>query len=369
MARYTNPSETFWRDRRVLITGHTGFKGSWLSLWLSLLGARVTGLALAPDTTPAMFDLADVARSTRTVFGDIRDRALVGEVVRECNPEVVLHLAAQPLVRRSYQMPVETYAVNLMGTVHLLDAVRELPALRCVLVVTSDKAYENAEDGGAREESDRLGGADPYSSSKACAELAVDAFRRSYFSFPGAPCIATARAGNVVGGGDWAADRLVPDMIRAFQAGLPAIVRNPDATRPWQHVLEPLHGYLMLCEHACADPIAFARGWNFGPRPGAVPVRQVADRLCALWGSGARWRAEPDRRAPHEARQLALDIGAANRHLDWAPRLDLDTTLELTAQWYHECARNPAAARQLAEDQIAQYLALVEVDCPVENIA
>jgi len=363
MAQLTNPSATFWRDRRVLITGHTGFKGGWLSLWLSLMGARVTGLALAPDTSPALFDLAGVACGMRSVFADIRDRALVSEVVRECDPEIVLHLAAQPLVRRSYQMPVETYAVNLMGTVHLLDAVRELSDLRCVLVVTSDKAYENSEDGSARIESDRLGGADPYSSSKACAELAVDTFRRSYFSYPGAPCIATARAGNVVGGGDWAEDRLVPDMIRAFQSGLPAVVRNPEATRPWQHVLEPLHGYLTLCERACADPPAFARGWNFGPQTGDVPVYEVADRLCALWGSSARWRAAPDRRAPQEARQLALDIGAVNRNLGWAPRLDLDTTLALTAQWYRECARDPAAARRLTEDQIAEYLTRVDVDC------
>ena len=296
-----SPSSAFWHDRRVLVTGHTGFKGAWLSLWLSRLGARVTGLALAPETSPSLFTLAGLAERVDSRLGDIRSRAIVDAVVAESRPEVVFHLAAQALVRRSYADPVATYETNVMGTAHVLEAARRADGLRAVVVVTSDKCYENREWWWPYREDDALGGYDPYSSSKGCAELVTAAWRRSYFGGPASPAgVASARAGNVIGGGDWAEDRLVPDCMRAFGTSTPVVIRRPAAVRPWQHVLEPLAGYLLLAERLAEGP-GFAEAWNFGPSvDDARPVSWVVDRLVRFWGGDARW-AHDGSEQPHEA--------------------------------------------------------------------
>jgi CDP-glucose 4,6-dehydratase len=343
----------FWRDRRVLVTGHTGFKGSWLALWLQTLGARVTGLSLEPPSEPNLFNAAGVGRLMADRRADIRDAASVASVVRETQPEVVMHLAAQSLVRRSYAQPVETFATNVMGTVHVLDAVRGCAGVRAVVLVTSDKCYENREWAWGYRESDAIGGHDPYSASKGCAELVAVAYRRSFFVSRehGAALLATARAGNVIGGGDWATDRLIPDMVRAFSRGSRARIRNPNAVRPWQHVLEPLRGYLVLAERLCADDGAsFADAWNFGPHAGdAWAVARVADAVAHRFGAGAGWDLE-NHAQPHESLALALDCSKSRHRLGWTPVLDLDAALDWTVRWYRGYAGGTPARELMIRD-------------------
>lgn len=346
----------FWSGKRVFITGHTGFKGTWLALWLTRMGASVTGYALAAQTEPSLFEAAGVARAMHSVEGDVRDIDRLRTVAHEAAPEIVFHLAAQSLVRPSYQDPVGTFSTNLMGTVHLLEACRGLPALRAVIVVTSDKCYEERGSGKPHVEGDWLGGNDPYAASKACAEIATAAYRRSFFAAGEIGTgVSSTRAGNVIGGGDWAAERLLPDLMRAFGAGQRARLRNPVATRPWQHVLDPLAGYLTLAERLCADGRCFAEAWNFGPVPDAsATVEVVAGRVARLWGGEAQWDIDPTPQ-PREAPLLALDSANARERLGWTPWLDLDTALEWTVSWYRSWYRG-GDARKLTEAQIGRFM-------------
>ena len=340
----------FWRGRRVLVTGHTGFKGAWLCLWLQELGASVTGLALDPPTRPSLYEEAGVAEGIDDRRGDVRDAAAVAEALR--GVEVVIHMAAQPLVRRSFEDPLGTYESNVIGTVNVLAGVSVTPDVRAVVVVTSDKCYEPRPDGAPCREGDPLGGADPYSASKACAELVTAAHRRS---FPDGPAIATARAGNVIGGGDWAADRLVPDAMRAALAGEELVVRNPEAVRPWQHVLGPLSGYLLLAERLWHDGSA-ADAWNFGPDPDdELPVRAIADRVAGLWGEGLAWRAAGDG-GPPETAVLRLDSTRARERLGWEPAWNLDDALAATVEWFRD-HRGGTGARELCLRQVERYAA------------
>jgi CDP-glucose 4,6-dehydratase len=318
----------FWSGRRVLVTGHTGFKGAWLALWLHSLGARVSGLANGVPTEPSLFAIARVAEIVEHVEADVRDADAVRRVVAERRPEIVIHMAAQSLVRRSFADPLATYATNVMGTINVFEAVRAYGGVEAVVNVTSDKCYENREwDWGYREYEPK-GGYDPYSSSKGCAELATDAWRRSY-DLP----LASARAGNVIGGGDWAEDRLIPDMIRAAIDGVPLEIRNPDAIRPWQHVLNPLSGYLVLAQAVVRDR-AFATGFNFGPPDGdARPVRWIVERLGALWPEELPWRVDSGSH-PHEARYLRLDSTLAQTQLGWQPGWDVGEALTSIVAWY-----------------------------------
>jgi CDP-glucose 4,6-dehydratase len=348
----------FWRDRRVLVTGHTGFKGGWLSLWLHALGAKVTGFSLPPPSTPSLFAVCRVAEGMDSRFADLRDPREVAAAARAADPEIVLHLAAQSLVRQSYADPVDTYLTNVMGTVHLLDAMRKLPAVRAVVVVTSDKSYENREWARGYRETDTLGGSDPYANSKACAELVTAAYRQSFFPpsrhSEHRVAIATARAGNVIGGGDWAADRLVPDCLRAIDTGTPLVLRYPDAVRPWQHVLDPLSGYLALAERLHADGAAYAEAWNFGPADDDVrPVRWVVDALIRACESPMRWKREPSPQ-PHETNCLMLDSAKARSRLGWRARWTLPETLERTGAW-HQAYRGHADMRAFTLAQIAEF--------------
>ena len=343
----------FWNGRKVFLTGHTGFKGAWLSLWLERLGAQVTGFALEPPTEPNLFTLAGAIADMRDVRGDVRDLACVREAVLQAQPEIVIHMAAQSLVRASYEDPVGTYATNVMGTANLLEAVRRSPSVRAAVVVTSDKCYENREWERGYREDDAMGGFDPYSSSKGCAELVVSAYRRCYFS-QGDVHLASARAGNVIGGGDWAKDRLLPDLLRAFADRRPAVIRNPLATRPWQHVLEPLHGYLMLAERLATGDASAAAGWNFGPSAsGVMPVSKVADEAARLWGEGAVWELDAEAH-PHEARALALDASKARDGLGWVPRLEPEEAIAWTVRWTKGFTEG-RPARQLALEDICEY--------------
>jgi len=348
----------FWRGRRVLVTGHTGFKGAWLTLWLRLLGAEVSGLAPSPPTAPSLYELARAGEGVREFAIDVRDAAAVRGAVRTSAPEVVFHLAAQPLVRRAIADPANTYLINVLGTANVLDAVRsDAPDVRALVVVTSDKCYANPPGGESRRfvESDPLGGEDPYSSSKACAELLVAAYRSSYFPGEHAPRVATARAGNVIGGGDWGEDRLLADAVRAVSASAPLRVRNPDAVRPWQHVLNPLSGYLLLAQE-CVRTAAAARAWNFGPRAADErPVSWILERLSEQWRGELRW--ELDERAhPREARRLALDSSAAEAALGWTPRWDLAEALERVVDW-HDDERRGGDMRAATLAQIRDFAA------------
>jgi CDP-glucose 4,6-dehydratase len=348
-----NPA--FWRGRRVFLTGHTGFKGAWLALWLARLGAQVTGYALAPPTRPNLFEAAGVAGTLTHVLGDVRDSVALTQALKAAAPEVVFHLAAQSLVRESYRTPVETVATNVMGTVHLLEAARQAPSVRATVVVTSDKCYANHDPLHPCIESDPLGGHDPYSGSKACAEVLTAAWRDSFFGK--GPALATARAGNVIGGGDWAEDRLLPDAVRAFAAGQVLRVRSPGATRPWQHVLDPLAGYMLLAEQLVQDGGAVAAAWNFGPAAeGAATVERVVTLACAQWGAGARWERDASPQ-PYEAPLLALDAGKARESLSWQPRLALEAAVDWTIAWYR-AAPAGAGARALCERQLDRYAAL-----------
>jgi CDP-glucose 4,6-dehydratase len=354
---------SFWAGKQVLVTGHTGFKGAWLCLLLERLGARVTGYAIDPPSTPSLFGLARIADRIDHVHGDVRDFERLFRVVRERRPEIVLHMAAQALVRKSYRDPIETYATNVMGTVHVLEAVRQAGCVRAVVNVTSDKCYHNREVIWGYRETDRMGGHDPYSNSKGCAELVADAFRDSYFKPQegGDPnegtLLSSCRAGNVIGGGDWAEDRLIPDMIRACSQGKPVYIRNPHAIRPWQHVLEPLAGYLSVAEKMWTDGREFAGGWNFGPAESdAQPVQRIVDRIVDLWGEGASWELSPGPH-PHEAHYLKLDCTKARTKLGWSPRTDLATALEWIVDWYKRVGAG-GDARQITLETVDQFLSL-----------
>lgn len=327
----------FWRGKKVFLTGHTGFKGSWLALWLTQLGAEVSGFALAPPTNPNLYQLAAVGKRIRSVIGDVRDQAELCSALQHSGAEVVLHLAAQPLVRESYISPVETFSTNVMGTAHLLEAVRETPSVRAVVNVTTDKCYENREWVWGYREDEALGGFDPYSSSKACSELVTAAYRKSFFhpdsySQHGV-AVATARAGNVIGGGDWGKDRLIPDCLNWLMAGEPISLRNPGAIRPWQHVLEPLSGYLLLAQRLYEQGPEFVGAWNFGPEHrDARSVLEVVSLLCQLWG-GATSLEVMTSQQPHEATYLKLDCSKAKVRLGWTPRLGLDQALGWIVEW------------------------------------
>ncbi|KAF1043703.1 MAG: CDP-glucose 4,6-dehydratase [Herbaspirillum frisingense] len=354
----------FWRDKRVFVTGHTGFKGSWLTLWLHLMGAKVSGYSLPAPTNPSLFHLARLQNCVQTTTGDVRDAKHVAETMAAVQPDIVFHLAAQPLVRDSYLTPVDTYATNVMGTAHVLEAVRNTPSVRAAVVVTSDKCYENREWLWGYREDDPMGGHDPYSSSKGAAELVTSAYRRSFFAnHPDNPVgIASVRAGNVIGGGDFAADRLIPDFIRAMEKDEAVSIRNPHAVRPWQFVLEPLSGYLQIGRLLYEHGAKYAEGWNFGP---ADTDLQTVSQLCATFNHSLQKndvapvevRLEPQANAPHEAAFLRLDISKARQRLDWIPKMELYTALELTAQWYAGYLNNEDL-RALSENQIAFYQSL-----------
>jgi CDP-glucose 4,6-dehydratase len=328
----------FWKNKRVLVTGHTGFKGSWLSLWLQHLGADVCGYSLSPPTTPSLFEDAGIGQGMRSVIADILDLETLRRTFREWKPEIVIHMAAQPLVRKSYDDPLGTYAVNVMGTANLLEAVRDCGTVRAVVVITTDKCYQNNEWVWGYRETDRLGGYDPYSSSKACAELVVSSWRQSFFSpekyAKHGVAIATVRAGNVIGGGDWSMDRLVPDIVRSLLEQKKLILRNPGATRPWQHVLEPLRGYIVVAERLFQDGPASLDSFNFGPEYTDVqPVGWIARHLAEMWGSGPGIEVDASPQ-PHEANMLKLDWSKAAATLEWRPYLNLEQALEVTLEWY-----------------------------------
>lgn len=356
-----NPA--FWQGKRVLLTGHTGFKGSWLSLWLQSMGAQVTGYALAPPTNPSLFEIAEVAQGMTSVIGDIRDLAKLQAVFAEHQPEIVIHMAAQPLVRYSYQNPVETYSTNVMGTVHLLDAVRNTPGVKAVVNITTDKCYENREWVWGYRENEPMGGFDPYSNSKGCAELVSAAYRSSFFNADNyaqhGVATATVRAGNVIGGGDWAQDRLIPDILSAFEQGRKVDIRNPHAIRPWQHVMEPLRGYLTLAEQLFEHGPSFGEGWNFGPNDeDAKSVGWIVEQMAALWGADAQWQVDAGEH-PYEAHYLKLDISKARSRLDWHPALRLKDALALIIDWSKQRAAE-ANMRQLTLAQLQAYQALTK---------
>lgn len=357
------PEAGFWQGKRVFITGHTGFKGSWLCLWLHRLGAHVTGYALEPPTTPSLFDLCRVGDLVPTVIADVRDGARLMAEMAVARPEIVIHMAAQPLVRDSYRIPVETYAINVMGTVNLLEAVRVCPSVRAVVNVTTDKCYENREWVWGYRENEAMGGYDPYSNSKGCSELVTAAYRSSYFvnqefysstTQRHGAAVATARAGNVIGGGDWAMDRLIPDIIRALLAGEPVQIRNPHAIRPWQHVLEPLSGYLTLVQRLYVGGADYAEGWNFGPSDDdAQPVEWIVKRVCERWGHGVLYEIDSGDH-PHEAHYLKLDCSKARMRLGWQPHWDLGKTLDSILEWVSIYSTG-GDVRECCLEQIAEY--------------
>ena len=344
---------TFWQGKTVLITGHTGFKGSWLSLWLQQLGANVVGYALEPPTDPSLFEMAQVAQGMTSVIGDVRDLAAFQAVFQAYRPEIVVHMAAQPLVRESYKDPLLTLSTNIMGTAHMLEAARQTDSVRAVVSITSDKCYENKEWVWGYREVDRLGGHDPYSASKAGAELVISTYRNSFMADAGI-ALASTRAGNVIGGGDWAKDRLVPDIMRSVMDGRPVIIRNPQATRPWQHVLEPLNGYLMVAEHLWEHGRACAEAWNFGPNDDDVkPVSWICDYITEMWGGGAVWQVDGDEH-PHENTLLKLDCSKAKARFGWQPKLNLAEALTWIVKWFQAYQRG-ADMRAVTETQIRQF--------------
>jgi CDP-glucose 4,6-dehydratase len=346
--------------RRILVTGHTGFKGSWLSLWLHALGAEVTGFALPPPTNPSLFEEARIGELIRHVEGDIRDLAAMRAVMEETKPEIIFHLAAQPLVRLSYDQPVETYATNVMGTVHLLEAARQTGGVSAIVCVTSDKCYENREWVWPYRESDPMGGHDPYSNSKGCAELVISGYRNSYFPpaaiAQGGIALASVRAGNVIGGADWATDRLVPDLVRAFERGEAPVIRSPNAVRPWQHVLEALGGYILIAQRLLAREAQFADAWNFGPADDDTrPVSWIVEQMQGLWGGAADALPFKGER-PHEATLLRLDCSKARAALGWRPALTLGVALDWIVQWHKQVATG-ADPRTVTMEQIVAYSA------------
>ena len=347
----------FWKDKRVFITGHTGFKGSWLSLWLEIFGAKVYGYALFPPTEPNMFDMVHVDSPMKSTIGDTRDYQSLLNAIKEANPEIVIHMAAQPLVRQSYADPIETYQTNVIGTVNLLEAIRTIGSVKAAINVTSDKCYENREWLWAYRECDSLGGYDPYSSSKACSELVTSAFQRSFFSNEEKTvALASARAGNVIGGGDWATDRLIPDCIKAWTAGKAVEIRYPQAIRPWQHVLEPLSGYLILAEKLFCHGKDFAQAWNFGPDETNVKnVEEIITMLADAWGDNAKWKITGNKKQ-HEAGILKLDCSKARKKIHWMPCWGIQKTIEEIAKWYKICYEKPNNIREFTIKQINQYM-------------
>lgn len=355
--------DSFWHGKKVLLTGHTGFKGSWLVLWLQRLGAQVIGLALPPASRPNLFEAAGVGREMTSLIGDITDLSLLRSIVNEHRPQIVIHMAAQPLVRLSYADPVGTFATNVMGTVHMLEAVRHCPGVRVVVIVTTDKCYQNREWIWGYRENEALGGHDPYSASKACAEIVTAAYRDSFFKAASTTAVATVRAGNVIGGGDWSPDRLVPDVLAAFAEGRPAILRNPTAIRPWQHVLEPLGGYLLLAQKLWENGPELAGAYNFGPSDAdALPVVQVVERLADLWGNGASWEQDADAH-PHEAHLLRLDCSKSRARLGYTPRLTLQEALMWIVDWHRQWLTG-GDVRKATEAQIEQFVRLRQTTPP-----
>lgn len=351
--------QSFWADKVVLLTGHTGFKGSWLSLWLQFMSARVVGYAQTPSTNPSLFVAANVAEGMTSLEGDVRDFSALSAAFEKYQPDIDIHMAAQPLVRYSYANPIETYSTNVMGTVHLLEAARLTGSVRAIVNVTSDKCYENREWVWGYRENEPMGGYDPYSNSKGCAELVASAYRNSYFNpnnfATHGVALASARAGNVIGGGDWAEDRLIPDIMRAIVQGKPVGIRNPHAIRPWQHVLEPLSGYLMLAQKLWEDGAAYGEGWNFGPNDeDAKPVSWIVDRLTKTWGEGASWVLDSGDH-PHEAHYLKLDCSKAKARLHWHPRWDLEEALQQIVEWY-KALHGQNDMRDITLQQIRAYL-------------
>jgi CDP-glucose 4,6-dehydratase len=351
-----------WKGRRVFLTGHTGFKGGWLALCLARHGAQIRGYALEPSTSPNLFTAASVATVLDDIRGNILDHAKLESSMAEFRPEVVFHLAAQPILRRSYIDPLDTYATNVMGTAHLLESVRKTPSVHAVVCITSDKCYQNQDWPWPYRETDPLGGYDPYSSSKACAEFVIAAYRSSFFPVDRLPehgvALASTRAGNVIGGGDWSEDRLIPDLIRGFQEKQPVLIRRPKSVRPWQHVLEPLHGYIKLAEKLLAEPSQVSSSFNFGPGYDDVwPVKQIADKLAGMWGGGASWYCD-GAHTPHEDHSLTVDSSRAREELGWKQRLRIETALEWTVNWYRAWQQG-ADMKHETLVQIARYEELV----------
>ena len=351
-------NHSFWKGRRVFLTGHTGFKGSWLSLWLDILGASVTGYALEPPTEPSLFQQAEIGSLVHSISADIRDFPRLQAAVSECRPQVIIHMAAQSVVRKGYEDPINTYSSNVMGTVHVFEAVRLLKQPCVVVNVTSDKCYENREWHWGYRESEPMGGRDPYSNSKGCAELVTTAYRESFFP-PAAldhhgVALASARAGNAIGGGDWTSNQLIPDLMRAFLGGRSCLIRNPSAIRPWQFVLEPLRGYLLLAERLAESGAEFSSGWNFGPvESDAKPVSWIADRLALSWGADAAWNLDKASH-PREAHFLKLDASRAKARLRWEPLVPLEVALDWIVEWYRAFQAG-ADLRGLTREQIARY--------------
>ena len=349
----------FWSGKKVFLTGHTGFKGGWLAVWLSSMGAKVTGFSLEPNTNPNLYEVAGVvALCEKSVIGDIRNLDDLCDAIKSSNPDVVIHMAAQPLVRYSYSNPVETYATNVMGTVHVLEAIRSCNSIKAAVMVTTDKCYENKEWIWGYRENEPMGGYDPYSNSKGCAELVTASYRQSFFSEKDYPkhgvAIASARAGNVIGGGDWSADRLVPDAISAFESGKALMIRNPSATRPWQHVLEPLSGYLVLAQALYEQGIAFNGAWNFGPNDAdARSVQEVIELLISQWGGNAAWQ-QDGKPAPHEAHFLKLDCSKARQELAWNARWSLEEAIKAIVGW-QDVFRKQGDIQSVMLSQIKDY--------------
>jgi CDP-glucose 4,6-dehydratase len=344
----------FWNGKRVFLTGHTGFKGSWLSLWLQQMGAILKGYALEPNTSPNLFELAEVVRNMESEIGDITNLSQIKDSMHTFNPDILIHMAAQPLVRLSYDEPVLTYATNVMGTVNVLEAARICKNLKAIVTVTTDKCYENKEWEWGYRENEPMGGHDPYSSSKGCAELVTSAYRNSFFNSEKTAAIASARAGNVIGGGDWAEDRLIPDILKSFEKKSPVIVRNPMATRPWQHVLEPLSAYLVLAEHLFTGGKSYAEAWNFGPKDDdCKPVSWILDKMVAKWNDQVSWELDKNNN-PHEAGYLKLECSKAAAKLNWKPKWNLDFTLDKIIDW-HQSFLNGSNIQDECLNEIAEY--------------
>jgi len=356
--------QKFWKNKNVFITGHTGFKGSWICLWLHKMGANVTAFALSPPSDPSLFELARVEELVKSIEGDVRDPEAISTAITEAKPEIVIHMAAQSLVRKSYQEPLETLTTNVIGSANVLDAIRSTPSVKAVVMVTSDKCYHNEEWVWGYREDSRLGGDDPYSASKACAELVVWSYQRSYFrpeNGKSVPAVASARAGNVIGGGDWAEDRLVPDILNSLMKEEPTLIRSPNATRPWQHVLEPVHGYLMLAERLYNEGQEFVGGWNFGPPDSSEKsVEWVIDELYKRWGTSMEWIRDTNP-GPPEKTFLKLDSSKSRAYVGWRPKLDLPTTLEWIVKWTQEYEKK-SDMRQVTLDEIERFMQLRSID-------
>ena len=356
-------SQLFWKGKKVLITGHTGFKGGWLTLWMKHLDANIIGVSLEPPTNPNIYEKANVGEGILSLREDIRNGDAIKKIFQEQKPEIVFHLAAQPLVRYSYREPAETYETNVMGSVNVLEGIRSINTVRAVVMVTTDKCYENKEWEWGYRENEPMGGHDPYSSSKGATELLIASYRNSFFPShlyeDHKTAIASARAGNVIGGGDWAEDRLIPDIIRSFRKGAPILIRSPDSIRPWQHVLEPLSGYMLLAEKLYEEGSQYAEAWNFGPfEEDAKPVQWIVEKMIELWAQGARWYVD-ERECPHESNYLKLDCSKAHDRLRWYPKWDLEKALEMINLWHkiEECGGH---LREATLNQIALYMKMVD---------